>query len=205
MTTERFMKHAASLVVTTFFLASCFFIESANATGMESKRQKEFVELFDYEIQNRAFARIALQRISENEENLVKKAFWDAYLALESLNQDKYAPFARKYELTQEPGFLTSFKASMLVFSYNWFPSYTLKTMHKATVKHVGKLEEMAALAGKEDKTFAAYVVSQEKIQAQAFLLMVNGKDQQAAKLIADFVAEHDSNGLSENRHKDRS
>lgn len=187
------MRHAFPLVATAFFLACCFPIEEVNANSMESKRHKEFLELFDYEVQNRAFALIALQTLAEKEDDPVRKGFWDAYLALERLNQEKYEPFTKSYGITQEPGFTTSLKASMLVFTYGWFPSYTLKTMHKATVQHVGKLEKMAALADEKDMTFFAYVVSQERIQAEAMLLMINGMEQKAAQLVADFVAKHDA------------
>ena len=203
MSTEKgCMKHAFSFVFTAFFLVCCSSIEGVNANSMESERQKKFVKLFDYEVQNRAFALICLQTLSKNEDNPVKKGFWDAYLTLERLNQKKYDPFAKKYNITQEPKFMASFKASLLVMAYDWFPSYSLKTMHKATVRHVKKLEKMATLADEADKEFFSYVVSQERVQAKAIMRMINGMEQQAVELLADFVAKHNKTNRSENRSK---
>lgn len=185
------MRHACALIIAVFSLVCCQPIEGANVKSMENDRREELVKLFDYEVQNRAFALISLQNLSENEEDPVKKEFWDAYLALEHLNQKKYHPYAKKYNLSQEPRFMASFKASLIVMAYNWFPSYTWKNLHEATDNHIKKLEEMAALADEENKDFFSYVVSQERAQLEAILLMINEKEPQAVELLCDFVAKH--------------
>lgn len=188
---KRRMKQAFALIVAGFFLVSCQPIEGASKNNMKSERQQEFHKLFDYEVQNRAFALISLQTLSKKEENPVTKEFWDAYVALERLNQKKYHPFANKYNITQEPKFMASFKASLIVMAYNWFPSYTWKTLHEATAQHVKNLEKMATLAGEDDQEFFAYVVSQERAQLEAIMLMINGKEQQAVELLTDFAGKH--------------
>lgn len=185
------MKHVYALVVAVFFLVFCLSIEGANAKSMESEKQKAFVEIFDDEVQNRAFALVGLKALSKNEESPLKKEFWADYIALEHLNQKKYHPFADKYNITQEPGGMASLKASLLVMANGWFPSYTWKTLHKATVKHVTKLEGLVKLASEEDKAFVDYVVNQEKVQAEAIKLMINGREQLAVELLSEFVAEH--------------
>ena len=116
---------------------------------MKTERLEELVKLFDYEVQNRAFALISLQNLSENEKDSVKKEFWDAYLALERLNQKKYLPFTSKFHISQEPRFMASFKA------------------------------------------FFSYIVSQERVQLKAIMLMRNGKERQAIELLSNFVVKH--------------
>ena len=203
MSTEKgCMKHACVLIVAVFFLVCCQSIEGASANSMEIEKQEEFVKLFDYEVQNRALALISLQNLSKDEENPVKKEFWDAYLALECLNQKRYQPFANKYSITQEPKFMASLKASLLVKANDWFPSYIWETIHDAGSKYVEKLEEMATLADEDDKDFFSYVVSQERVQVEAIRLMINGKVQQAVELLSDFVAKQNKTNRSENRMK---
>lgn len=48
-------------------------------------------------------------------------------------------------------------------------------------------------MAGNKDKTFFRYVVSQEKLQAKALTLLGEGKYQQVAYILNDFVAKYDT------------
>lgn len=73
------------------------------------------------------------------------------------------------------------------------FPETDINVFKKATIAYVTKLEKLEEMAGNKDKTFFRYVVSQEKLQAKALTLLGEGKYQQVAYILNDFVAKYDT------------
>jgi len=158
-------------------------------TSAMADDNKAFMKLFNYELQNRAFALMAMENSVVSRKGEADETFWQAYLALERLNQKKFAPYAEKYGTTMEATFYTKLRTSLGGFVGGLFPETAMKAMTKATIKYVAKLEELETLAPQEDKAFFRYVVLQEQAQADAMVLFTEQKIEQAAAVLAGFVA----------------
>lgn len=151
-------------------------------------------DLFDMEIQNRAFAlksaRTMAGKVSKEEDVY----FCDAWVAFEEFLQEKYAPFAEKYGFSQEPRLKAKIEASLSVLGIDLLPNSILyKTVLDQTVKYYEKLVELPALAPEEDVAFFDFVVKQEAAQVDGLKLCVEGKIREAADLLKNFVSEHNS------------
>ncbi len=148
----------------------------------------EFIRLFDYEIQNRAFARNGLEAAVRKNRGDKALPFNQAYLSLEMLNQERYRPMAQKYQLDMAPRWWTQMRTSLGEVASTLMPETSMTAIHKATLKYIPKLEQLARLAPADDKAFFDYVVAQEKAQADAMGLFLSGSPEQAATLLNTFV-----------------
>jgi hypothetical protein len=171
-------------------LALIFIVISGCGTAPESDNvvNQEFIELFDYEIQNRAFALNSFEAILADDAENPHRAFYEAYYAMELINQKKYAPVAKKYGLGIEPRWWTRTRTNLGLLVGKLFQDSLMEIMHNATVKYVGKLQRLEQLAPDEDKAFFNYVVAQEQTQADAIGYLIDGKADKAATRIDDFV-----------------
>lgn len=169
------------------------------APESDSAMNQEFLEIFDYEIQNRAFALNSFKAILADDSENPQRAFYEAYLALELANQKKYGPVAKKYDLNMKPRWWTRTRTKLGLIAGNLFQDSLMKVMHNATVKYVGKLQRLEQLAPDEDKPFFVYVVAQEQAQADAIGFLIDGKLEKAAKTIDDFVKTHTEKGCELN------
>ncbi len=179
-------------IVTFFSAILAFSVCQSSGVGVvnsiDLKKKEKFVKLFDYEIQNRAFALNTMQDYLEGKEESADSQFWRAYLALEHLSKQKYQPIVVKYNIDQEPRFFTRVKIFWGVIAMKWLPGISLKTIHSATVKYISKLQILQALAKPDEADFFEYVVIQEKVQAESMGLMISGKQQQAIELLGSFI-----------------
>ena len=77
-----------------------FVLERDNDSSYEiapfKAKEKKFMELFDMEVQNRAFALKACINANDNSSTEGDKIFFGAWLDFEQFLQKKYAPFRRK-------------------------------------------------------------------------------------------------------------
>ena len=120
------------------------------------------------------------------------KYFTTAWVAFEEFLQTKYAPFASKYNLTQEAGLIANIQAGLGVLGINVLPNaIMLKTMLDQTVNYNEKLKELRKIAPEEEKEFFAFVVDQEEAQIAGIQLCIEGKIKEAADLVTDFIKEH--------------
>lgn len=152
----------------------------------------DFLELFDMEVQNRAFAlRICegmVKRVSDPDD----VNWYTAWLGFEQFNQEQYAPFAEKYGLSQEPRVEAKIQAGFGSLGATVLPdNVMLKYMLRETITYLEKLKELARVAPEEDQAFFNYVVEQEELQVDALQLRVDGKSRESAELIRQFVAAH--------------
>ncbi|HAA13492.1 MAG TPA: hypothetical protein DCE41_18085 [Cytophagales bacterium] len=153
---------------------------------------EKVVELFEMEVQNRAFALKSAQRMASKASSEEDKYFTSAWLAFEEFLQTKYAPFARKYNLSQEAGIIANIQAGLGVLGINVLPNAVmLKTMLDQTVNYNEKLKELRKIAPEEEKEFFEFVVDQEEAQIAAIRLGIEGKIKEAADLVTDFIKEH--------------
>ena len=86
---------------------SYFFILKRDLSQLEfaasMAEQERFMELFDMEVQNRAFALKVNKDLGEKAVAEPDKAFYSAWVAFEEFLQRAYEPSARKYGLSQAP------------------------------------------------------------------------------------------------------
>jgi len=157
----------------------------------QADSQAEFLDLLEYEIQNRVYAYSATQKAAESAENGPMKQYWQAYHALEQLNQERYQPIAEQYGISMEPTLKTRFKTRSSKLLLSLFPEYLFKKIHQATLVYIEKLKRLKALAQPEEHAFFEYAVQQEQAQADAFALVIDGKPEQAGALLMVFVEGH--------------
>jgi len=188
------MTHLTKLIFTFISIISIAVCQANPVSEeriMEQSVNKEFIKLLDYEIQNRAFALESMRVAVEYGEGKDDLPFKKAYLALEQLNQQRFAPIAEKYQLDMAPRLWTRTRTQLGLGISALMPETALKAIHSATLKYVAQLQKLERLSQPKDKAFFAYVVKQEEVQAAAVGLVLVGKIWLATKMLNSFVAEN--------------
>ncbi len=165
---------------------------AVNKGPLNKDSHEQFLQLFDYEIQNRAYALNTISGQLEIIEATELKRFYKAYLALEHLNQQLYAPIAKTYQLEMSPRWWTRTRTQLGI----WLAAMrsdisTLKFYHKIASNYLEQLQTLENLAPEESREFFAYVLDQEQVQAESLGLVVEGQILAAAELLESFVASH--------------
>ncbi|MCI4670503.1 MAG: hypothetical protein MRZ79_20370 [Bacteroidia bacterium] len=153
------------------------------------KRQEAFIQLFDREVQNRAFALLSMSAISEKAVSDGDKTFYNQWVVFEEFLQKKYKPYADKHGLSQEPRSKAKAEAFFGKLASDILPKKKFyKTMLDQTKDYLEKLKKLPEYATKEDMEFAHFVVKQEEAQVQAIEHRIKGKNQEAADVLANFI-----------------
>ncbi len=184
----QFYKLCSNAIVIAVMFMSC-----QTAWGDNNSR---FMELFSYEVQNRAFALLSVSGSEVTRKGDIDGEFWAAYHRLEALNQQKYTAHANQYQIDMSPTTMTEIKNGLAAFIGNLFPETGLGIMRDATIVYIDKLKELESLADSEDKGFFNYVVMQEEIQAETLTLLIDKKYEEAVKVFDDFINQHKSKEL---------
>ncbi len=157
--------------------------------GGDLERQKAFIQLFDREVQNRAFALLSMGRISKNVNKDGDKIFYNAWVDFEEFLQSKYKPYAVKYGLSQEPRGTAKAQAFFGKLASDILPKKKFyKSMLNQTKNYLEELRKLPDHANDEDLEFAHFVVEQEKLQIKAIEYRIENKNQEAADLFANFI-----------------
>lgn len=157
-------------------------------------KDEKFKELFDMEVQNRAFAFKSSKGMAEKASSEGDKLFFGAWVAFEQFLQEKYASHAIKHSLSQEPRGVANLQVGIGKLAADLLPdSIMFKGMLDETIKYLEKLKELERLAPEEDRSFFSFVVKQEEVQIEALKLRIDGKNQEAADLLTAFVQEQKS------------
>lgn len=157
---------------------------------------EQFLQLFDYEIQNRAYALNTISGQLEIIKTTELRRFYNAYLALEQLNQQLYSPIAKTYQLEMSPRWWTRTRTQLGI----WLAAMrsdisTLKFYHKIASNYLDQLQTLENQAPEESREFFTYVFAQEQVQAKSLGLAIEGQVLAAAELLDSFVASHKSSG----------
>ncbi len=173
-------------------LISLGVVSVCQAMSEDDKNVSEkFINLFDSEIQNRAFALASMKEFVSSGEANPSLDFFKAYLGLEQLNQRRFLPIADKHQLSIEPRWWTRTRTQLGLWMSGLMPETSLSIIHKATIKYVAQLQELEELSPEQDKAFFAYVVAQEQVQADAMGLLLSGDAEQGTTLLTQFVHEN--------------
>ena len=156
---------------------------------MQNSVDKKIIELFDMEVQNRAFALKAARSALDKSSAEGDKIFFGAWLDFEQFLQTKYASHAEKYELSQEPRLMAKIQAGIGEIALNILPdSIMRKGMRDQTIKYLEKLKELQRLAPEEDAEFFDFVVKQEELQIEALQFWIDDDNEGAANLLRNFI-----------------
>ena len=160
--------------------------------GPSMAQDERFMELFDMEVQNRAFALKVNKDLGETAVNDDDKAFYTAWIAFETFLQRAYAPVARKYGLSQAPRTGANLQAGLARFGAGVLSDRMMtKIVLEDTIKYLEKLKELHRVAPEQDAAFFAFVVKHEEAQIDALRLRVEGNKEAAAALLTAFVADN--------------
>ncbi len=155
-------------------------------------REKKFMELFDMEVQNRAFALKGAINANDNASTDGDKIFFGAWVDFEEYLQKKYSPSAKKYELSQEPRSMAKIQAGLGEIALNILPDSVMRTgMRDQTIQYLKKLKELQRVAPKEDAAFFDFVVAQEELQIDALQFWIDENYEEAAKILRNFMEEN--------------
>ena len=166
--------------------------DSAYEIAPFKAKEKKFMELFDMEVQNRAFALKACINAKDNASTEGDKIFFGAWLDFEQFLQRKYAPYAEKYALSQEPRSMAKIQAGLGEIALNILPdSIMRKGMRDQTIQYLEKLKELQRVAPKEDGDFFDFVVKQEELQIDALQFWVDENYEEAATSLRNFIEEN--------------
>ena len=153
---------------------------------------EKFKGLFDMEVQNRAFALKSSLSMASQSTSESDKHFYGSWVAFEQRLQEIYAPYAKKYGLSQEARGLANLQVGIGRLAVGILPeSVVFESLLDQTSKYLEKLKELERLAPEEDAKFFAFVVEQEQVQVDALKLCVDGQFEKAADLLAAFTQQH--------------
>ena len=155
--------------------------------GAEDSGSAMFKDLFQYELNNRAFALLSVTALAERMQGTEQENFWRAYADMEKYSQAKYEKIALKYEMEVSSS-IVKLKVWTTNIAFYLFPETMMDVMSTATTKYVQKLEPLADLGKEEDRAFFNYVLAQEQTQALALQHAVNKNYDEAARSIESFL-----------------
>ncbi|MEM9460445.1 MAG: DUF4334 domain-containing protein [Myxococcota bacterium] len=151
----------------------------------------KFKELFEMEIQNRAFALRGAQGMADSASREGDKIFLSAWVEWERFLRDKYAPYAHKYGFSQEPQTMAKLQAGFGRLAHGVLPTDMIdRFMLDETIAYTEKLRDLERVAPQEDQAFFSFVVKQEEEQIEALRLRIADKNQEAADLLRKFMAD---------------
>ncbi len=160
--------------------------------GPSAARDEQFLELFDMEIQNRAFALKVNKDLGAAAADDATKAFYVAWIAFEEFLQRAYAPVAQKYGLSQAPRAGANMQVGLARFGAGVLPDSVMTQMVlQDTINYLEKLKELYRVSPAEDHAFFAFVVKHEEAQIEALRLRGDGNKEAAAQLLTAFVADN--------------
>ncbi len=158
---------------------------------------KKFIEGIEYELQNRAFALRAIERIANKTVGTPEHIFWSSYEQLEKFNVPRYAAFAKKRGLTTAPSFFTKAKAWSVSSTPSCLLDALLKFVYTKTKVYLEDLKKVSALGVIEDKSFLDYMIAQEVIQIEMMELALNKQFSAIAPKLKQFKSIYNNNNLT--------
>jgi len=160
--------------------------------GPTAARDERLMELFDMEVQNRAFALKVNKDLGAVAVGDANKMFYTTWIAFEEFLQQAYAPVAKKYGLDQAPRAGANMQVGLARFGAGVLPEDVMtKMVLQDTIKYLEKLKELYRVSPVEDRDFFAFVVEHEEAQIEALRLRLDGNKEAAAELLTAFIEEN--------------
>lgn len=151
-------------------------------------RSQQFLNGIHYELQNRAFALIAIARIANRLKGTQEYIFWSAYEKLEQFNTAHYFAYAEKLGLDATPSFLTKAKASLISSTPSFLLDELLKLVYAKTKVYLEDLKQVHALGADTDREFLDYMLAQEQVQIELMELAIKKQYREIPSKIEQFI-----------------
>lgn len=149
-----------------------------------------FIKGFRYELSNRAFALLAVERLALRTEGTEQSALWSAYRVLERFNAAVYAKAAANWGLDDTPGWWPSFKARAFCSVPRVFESWMMRFVYAETVAYVEELKVLHRIGPSEARTFLDYMVAQEELQVEMMEMAMAKRFAEIEPLVTGFINE---------------
>lgn len=151
-------------------------------------RSQQFLNGINYELQNRAFALIAIARIANRVQGTQEYIFWSAYESLERFNTPHYFAYAEKLGLDATPSFLTKAKASLISSTPSFLLDELLKLVYAKTKVYLEDLKQVHAQGTEADREFLDYMLAQEQVQIELMELAIKKQYREISPKIDHFI-----------------
>ncbi|UTW55679.1 hypothetical protein [Kordiimonas sp. SCSIO 12610] len=155
---------------------------------LSAENEDTFETLLEYEVNNRAFARMAMAELSKETSDTQKTPFWKAYLALENFSFQKYEPVVAAYNIRPNMT-IASIKNQSSKIALSVAPQSFYKLMYQSTADYVERLQSLPVLCEPKLINFCNYVVAQETAQLRAMEYILTDDWTSATIVIDEFVA----------------
>ncbi|MCO5397797.1 hypothetical protein [Ralstonia soli] len=159
-----------------------------------------FTKGFRSEIQNRAFALRAIERLAKRLDGDPRQVLWAAYLKLEVFNAPIYQQAAARWGLDATPGAATLVKAWVIGSVPRFLLRPFLKYVHSQTVIYCEKLRKLRSIGPSDSLEFLEYMVDQEDFQIELMRLSLDGRDSILGNKIDAFIRKYEGKILIGNR-----
>ena len=178
-----------------FSVASLLIFSACASSGTqggkltEEERSKRFTELFEKELQNRAFALRAAERSLAAVSSEDDRLFLGTWVEWEQFLKRAYAPYAKKYGLSQEPGVGAEMRAKLGGIGAGISTDSVYELMLDQTISYMENLRELERVSPEEDRAFFIFVVKQEEKQIEALRFRVKNEYKKGADVLREFMA----------------
>ena len=177
------------LVASLLIFSACASSGEHGGKLTEEERGERFTELFEKELQNRAFALRAAERSLAAVSSEDDRLFLGAWVEWEQFLKRTYAPYAKKYGLSQEPGTGAEMRAKLGGVAAGISADSLSELMLDQTISYMENLRELERVSPKEDRAFFVFVVKQEEKQIEALRFRVKNEYKKAADVLREFMA----------------
>lgn len=157
---------------------------------------EKFIKGFRYELANRAFAFMAVERMVERLRGDERVLFWRSYLDLEVFNRPRYEAAAREWGLDVNPGILTKLKAWGIASVPKIFLDLLLRLVCSETVKYMDRLRDLSREGPADAKAFLGYMLAQEEMQIEMMRMALQGRYSEISNFAAEFFREYHDLGF---------
>ena len=155
---------------------------------LNNEMTQEFLDILEYEYDNRAFAYLITRRMVNVTSDPEAKEYWDQFLELEKQNLDIYRENAPAFSMNTEPGTWTKFRAFAVSTSLRIAPETIMKKLWENTVAYIPQLERMRQIGPETHREFFDYIVTQETVLADSVEFYLNGDTEKGASVLRDFL-----------------
>lgn len=146
---------------------------------------------FRHELANRAFAVVAVRRMSERLQGDERRIFWATYWELEKFSAPRYAAAAESWGIVFKPGIWPVLKARIISSVPKGLLRLLLRIVHSETVKYLKWLQGLKQIGPSDASTFLDYMVEQEELQVEMMQLALSNRYVEIVERVDMFFLKH--------------
>ena len=156
----------------------------------------EFRKGFRYELANRSFVLMAVERMSRRLQGDERGIFWEAYLTLERFNVPRYRAASKAWGIKRGSFMGAKVKAVVVGSTPKCLIRHLLKFVYVETNKYLRDLRMLHRLGPLDSKAFLDYMIDQKELQIEMMRMAIAGNYQQIPALVDTFMVNTGSREL---------